>query len=236
MLPKERKRKNAWGSHNITPRMSTEQVRNTRDSQAKEMAPVSKSTCHDPMRIWVCILNIHENAECLAHVCDPRTPEMGVRERIPEVHGHRQQESTSNIQTYAVLSKVEGTLHYPVTSVHVPQPPLQEILSVKQLRPTSPFLNIKGHRSVFRTSKCTRPWVQTSEAHVLLWMENYEIKVLRMQNIFWEKKSQVIFCHPLNTQVSRVGEELLPRQFSLEEQICIVPYMTDVLHFFSYHN
>lgn len=33
-----------------------------------------------------------------------------------------------------------------------------------------------------------------------------------------------------------MGEELLPGQFSLEEQICVVPYMTDVLHFFSYHN
>lgn len=39
-----------------------------------------------------------------------------------QVSWHREQESTTNIQTY-VLGKVEGTLHYPVTSVHVPHPP-----------------------------------------------------------------------------------------------------------------
>lgn len=38
LLTKERKRKNARGSHNITPRMSKEQMRNIRDSQVEEMA------------------------------------------------------------------------------------------------------------------------------------------------------------------------------------------------------
>lgn len=90
---------------------------------------------------------------------------------------------------------------------------------------------------MLRMSKCTHPWVPDKRGSCFALKGKLPDKSSEdAKHFFGEKKSQVIFCHPLNTQVPRVGEEVLPRQFSLEEQICIVPYMTDVLHFFSYHN
>lgn len=203
--------------------------------------PVSKSSCHAPMRIWVCILNNHVNAGCIAHVCDPSTPEMGVSERIPEVHGPGILASGAGINNkHTDICFKQGRRHLTLSCdlCTCPTPPTsRRFFQLSSLGKPSLFWIWKDTGQCSGCPNAHIPGCQTSEAHVLLWKENYQIKVLRMQNIFLgEKKSQVIFCHPLNTQVPRVGEEVLPRQFSLEEQICIVPYMTDVLHFFSYHN
>lgn len=120
----------------------------------------------------------------------------------------------------------------------VSAPPPPEFLSVKQLRQTSPFLNIKGHRqcpeptnaciSGYKVATCFAPNGKLSD-------ENSE-DAKRFVCVSGGRITSYLLPSSKYPGAPSVGEELFPRQFSLEEQICTMPYMTDVLHFFSRHN